>query len=690
MLTCIVWHALFVACGQPPASLDAVLEAATKAALAKVAPCVVQIQTVGGLEFVGPSGQRVQRGQGPTTGVIVDSDGFLISSSFNFVHKPAAITVLIPGQNKPLPAKIVAHDQTRMLTLLKVEAEKLPVPEVAPKSEIHLGQWALAVGRTWSDVASTPPSVSVGIVSALDRIWGKAIQTDAKVSPVNYGGPLIDLQGRVMGILVPLSPRGDDELAGVEWYDSGIGFAIPMEDVQRAWPKLKAGKDLVRGVLGYRPKSDNDLLGEAEIGSLDPDGPAAKAGLQEGDRIVAADGVPIERQSQMRHILGPKYAGDKVSLTIKRGEETKEFKDIELAPPPTGHQFAMLGILPVRDDGDPGVEVRYVLADSPAAKAGIKVGDRLIALAGRPLAGRQQLRMILDRLSPGTELKLDVHRKDGDKRETLNVRLAALSAEVPADDLKPATKGQALAQPQPLAAGPMRPGGRAPGKGPPPPKAEPAKPAVEPAKVAKGFLPRKDPTLGRTSWVYVPENYDANIAHALVIWLHPKGEPLTDAIRRIWEPLCQEHHLILYAPQAEHPSGWLTSEVEGIVNDVRELIKTYTIDRDRIVAHGLGEGASLAIFLAFDARDLIRGVVAVGGSLAQPPKEPEAGRRLAFLLFAGARDPGLAAAQAAKTQLVEARHPVVAEEVPGLGTGYPTDAAVFKKLLRWLESLDRL
>ncbi len=110
----------------------------------------------------------------------------------------------------------------------------LPVPEAFPKDQIRVGHWALAVGRTLSPEITDPPSVSVGIISALDRVWGKALQTDAKVSPVNYGGPLVAMDGRVQGILVPASPQSEGATAGVEWYDSGIGFAIPMDDVLKA------------------------------------------------------------------------------------------------------------------------------------------------------------------------------------------------------------------------------------------------------------------------------------------------------------------------------------------------------------------------------------------------------------------------------------------------------------------------
>src|SRR5690606_17319965 len=112
-------------------------------------------------------------------------------------------------------------------------------PPAFPKKEVRIGLWSLALGRALDpDIADTP-SISIGIISAIGRIWGKAIQTDAKVSPTNYGGPLLSIDGRVFGVLVPASPQGDGETAGVEWYDSGIGFAVPLEDIFAVLPRLK-------------------------------------------------------------------------------------------------------------------------------------------------------------------------------------------------------------------------------------------------------------------------------------------------------------------------------------------------------------------------------------------------------------------------------------------------------------------
>ena len=88
---------------------------------------------------------------------------------------------------------------------------------------------------------------------------GKALQTDAPVSPNNYGGPLVDIRGRVMGILVPLSPQSADEIAGVEWYDSGIGFAVPLEGDRTSPSQAPKGEDLYTGVAGVFMQSQEPL-----------------------------------------------------------------------------------------------------------------------------------------------------------------------------------------------------------------------------------------------------------------------------------------------------------------------------------------------------------------------------------------------------------------------------------------------
>ena len=217
-----------------------------------------------------------------------------------------------------------------MLTLLKVDATGLPVPTPAPKKQLRVGQTVLALGRTWTGVEASP-SMSVGIVSALERIWGKAVQTDAKVSPVNYGGPLIDLEGRVVGVLVPASPRGQDETAGVEWYDAGIGFAVPLEDINAILAKLQLGKDLKRGILGVSLESEDLMGGPPVVAIVAPDSTAIRAGIKAGDVIIEIDGKPVLRQAHMMHLLGGKYENDQIALKVRRGKEELTFPKLTLA-----------------------------------------------------------------------------------------------------------------------------------------------------------------------------------------------------------------------------------------------------------------------------------------------------------------------------------------------------------------------
>ena len=164
--------------------------------------------------------------------------------------------------------------------------------------------------------------MSVGIVSALKRIWGRAVQTDAKVSPINYGGPLVDVEGKVIGILVPLSPKGTGATAGVEWYDSGIGFAIPMEDVYASLERLKTGKDLKPGLMGVIMRGRDFLAGKPIIDLVRAGSPAEIAGFKRGDVIVEIDGNPIRRQAEVKMALGNKYAGEKVSVIVERQGKT--------------------------------------------------------------------------------------------------------------------------------------------------------------------------------------------------------------------------------------------------------------------------------------------------------------------------------------------------------------------------------
>jgi S1-C subfamily serine protease len=687
--------------------LEDAQEAAMKAAVAKVAPSVVQIETVGGSDVIGHGaiGQQIRKGTGPTTGLIISPDGYIVSSAFNFANKPSAIFVAIPGHKDRLVAKVVATDQTRMVTLLKVDAKDLPAPAVTPKKEIRIGQWAVALGRTWASLDSLP-SVSVGIVSALGRIYGKAIQTDAKVSPVNYGGPLVDLNGRVMGLLVPASPRGQDETAGYEWYDSGIGFAIPLEDIQAVLPRLQQGQDLHKGLLGISLQSQDIYSAKPVVANIAPDSTAQHAGIKTGDVITEMNGVPVVRQAQILHILGDKYEGDTVSVKVLRGKEELSFANLKLTGPLTAFIYPFLGVLPMRDDPELGEEIRYIFPNSPAEAAGLKMSDRIMKLGvgegpPAPFSGRDELTAVLNHLQPGMEIKLEVQRKGSKKTETVKLTLGTLSETVPNKLPNEATLRKALA---PRKAAPAAPSsrGRARSGGPRIPP-EPKKKDNEKEQVKKdekkdeqkkaetGLLKRATQAREHEYWLYVPDDYDPAISYALVIWLHPAGkgkEKDTESVITAWEDFCSEKHIILLCPRAESESGWLASEAEFIQQIAQDVMGEYTIDRQRIIAHGMGIGGQMAYYLGFNLRDLIRGVATTGAVLTNPVKETVAGQRLSFFIVAGGKDPLAQAIAETKTKLAAHKYPVVYREIAEMGNQY-FDAVTLAELARWIDSLDR-
>lgn len=728
----VCWTAFVFLClpaGLKAADLNEATQNALKAAAARVAPTVVRIETAGGAEVIGGKkgpggGGLIRKGTGPTTGLIVDPDGYIITSTFNFANKPTDIFVTLPGRPQRLVAREVATDQTRMLTLLKVDAQGLPVPAAVPKKDMEIGQWAVALGRTQEPDVDKPPSMSIGIISALNRIWGKCVQTDCKTSPVNYGGPLVALDGRVYGVIVPASNRAEGETAGVETYDSGIGFAVPLEDIYAVLPRLKAGEKLRRGLLGITPQGTDLYTTAAVVGGVQPDSAAAKAGIQPGDTILEINGRRIPNFSTLQHVLGPLYEGDEVTVKVSRGGQELEFKGIKLLGTATAYVNAFLGLLPMRDDPGPGVQVRYVYPKSPAEAAGLKPGDRIMKIGPaqpptaplQPVANRNALLALMQRLPPNTEVRIEVRRKDGDKTETLTARLIAAPADLPERLPLPSTLEKALESPP--KADPLPKGGQIvplPPKEVPPqknlnnpgdsaaserpvallaiPQDEPKKDKDDPPrpKVETGFLRRANEALGREYWVFVPDNYNPNRSYGVLIWFHDTGEGGRDGERmaRTFRDFCEDHHFILIGPKSANKDGWLPSETELVLQDVKQVMSQYTIDRARVVAHGKGNGGQMAFYVGFTARDLIRGVATVGAALGTNPKENVPNQPLAFFIAVGDKDPALQEVVESRDLLLERRFPVVFREMKDSGKEY-FDPATFADFLAWLDSLDRI
>ncbi len=311
-----------------------------------------------------------------------------------------AVLVSLPS-GQEYPAKIVARDKSRRLVLLKINPKKeLPVPAALDRQDVQVGQWAIAVGKSFDPRAA---NVSVGIVSATERIWGRAIQADAKVSPANYGGPLIDIYGRVMGILVPLSTEDGSELTGAEMYDSGIGFAVPFTDVQQRLDAMIEKQEMQPGLLGLTLTSKDLYRDQPVVASTSPRSPARDAGILPGDKLMRVAGRAVETQAQLKHAIGPLYGGDEIDIVLLRDGDEQTIS-ITLADRIEPYVHPFLGILPRRNLES--LQVRYVYPGSPADKTGLRVGDWLLSLDGVELKTASAWRAAVAVLSPGRALRL--------------------------------------------------------------------------------------------------------------------------------------------------------------------------------------------------------------------------------------------------------------------------------------------
>ncbi|MDD4268032.1 MAG: PDZ domain-containing protein [Pirellulales bacterium] len=626
------------------ADLETLEEEAFRAAVDKVAPAVVQIETVGGQEQVA----GMLAGSGPTTGVVIEPAGYLISSSFNLAHDPAAIIVRL-ADGRRLAATLVAADESRKVSLLKVDPEEpLAAAEFADPAEIRVGQWAIAVGRAFDHQR---PNIAVGIVSGLDRVWGKAMQTDAAVSPNNYGGPLVDLHGRVLGILVPMSPASDEETAGVEWYDSGIGFAVPGGALRTIVRRLKQGANLKPGLLGVTLDSASVMTSAPRVAQVHANSPAEEAGLRRGDRIVRIAGRAVQRSAEMRRELAQHYAGDQVSIAVERGGETIEV-EAALVARLEPYECPVLGILPERQAaaGKPaadGAPVRFVFPGSPADKAGLAEGERIVAVDGEPVADAAALRARIARRKPGEAISLLV-ASNGQQR-TVNPTLEPSAESIPA--------------------------------------------AVPAALAERGENPGETTSLTLPDWpnraaVYLPKGYRANAAAGLLLWLVAPGSPAGASALEPWKSPADERGLIVVVPEPASPERWLGREAEMAEALLRLAMQRFSIDPLRVAVGGQEAGGTLAYLVAGRRREAVRGLVLVDGLLAGPPVRDDPRSRLSILIAVSNNGPHAGQIERSLAALRQLKLPLaVLPRDAAPGALEESEAAA---IAGWIDCLDRI
>ena len=319
----------------------------------------------GGQGQGGNGGQTDNNGQPITreavslgSGFIISADGYIVTN--NHVISPergqggratvSSITVTLPDR-KEYKATVVGKDQVADLAVLKIEATNLPFVQFADSTKTRVGDWVVAIGNPFA----LGGTVTAGIVSAIHRSIGggpfdRYIQTDAAINQGNSGGPMFDLSGNVVGINTAIfSPTGGNV---------GIGFAIPAEQAKPVVLQLMKGERIHRGYLGVgiQPMSDDIAAGlnlpkdRGElVSNVQPNQPAARAGIQQGDVIVKVNGQEITPDNTLSFIVAGQPVGARVPIELIRSGKRINVTAV-LAERPAEEQLASAD----GDDDDQG------------------------------------------------------------------------------------------------------------------------------------------------------------------------------------------------------------------------------------------------------------------------------------------------------------------------------------------------
>jgi serine protease Do len=356
------------------------------------------------------------------SGFIIDSSGYIVTN--NHVIADADEVTVVLHDDTELKATIVGRDEKTDLALLKVDAGRsLLATDWGSSDELRIGDWVMAIGNPFG----LGGTVTAGIVSARSRDinsgpYDDYIQTDASINRGNSGGPLFDMDGKVIGVNTAIFSQSGGSV--------GIGFAIPSSLAQNVIAQIREYGKPRRGWLGVRIQTVNDELAEglrlpstkgALVANVTDGGPAEKAGIRQGDVVLRFDGKDVTAMRSLPRIVAETAINKEVEVVVWRqgkemsfdvtvGELTDEVEQAALSQPDEGGEggpategrIANLGLKvgPISDaarnqfkleDSVKGVIVTDVDANGPAADKGLQKGDVIVEIDQKAVGSPQEI-----------------------------------------------------------------------------------------------------------------------------------------------------------------------------------------------------------------------------------------------------------------------------------------------------------
>ncbi|MFN2550220.1 MAG: trypsin-like peptidase domain-containing protein [Myxococcales bacterium] len=358
--------------------------------------------------------------RGIGTGFFIRSDG-LIATNGHVIEGATDITVQVGEDERVYRATLVGQDDATDLALLKIDGSApFPVLPLGESDRLEVGEWVVAIGNPFG----LSRSVTTGIVSFKGRRdvnptgrpgYYDFIQTDAAINPGNSGGPLLNAKGAVIGINAAVNPSGQ-----------GIGFAIPVEQLKDVGPQLATHGHVVRSYMGISiQEAMSAELAESFgvpggkgvlVTEVADDGPGKHAGLKPGDVVLSFEGEPLVESYRLRWLTASTPPGSKVKLRVWRTGKELQIPVVlqekpgapwepPAAPPALRREQRPFGFAveePPRDEGDHGRGVRVISVDlrGCAYRAGVRQGDLILEVDGKPVIDKPSYRKVISSAAP--------------------------------------------------------------------------------------------------------------------------------------------------------------------------------------------------------------------------------------------------------------------------------------------------